>query len=142
MTTTDLPPAPTAENTTHALWIDVADVAEAVFLATMTTGGATICTTAPSDVPQSGYAVALAGREMRGPRKYFTRETVEEYIRLHIDATTLPGIYVGAWHDVDSDDVFLDLSMIFRSRTVAEGIGRESGQIAIWDFAEQREIRL
>lgn len=142
MTTTQNPPAATSANTTHAVWIDVADVARRVWESVALTGGATISTTMPADAPTDGYAVSLTGAEETFSPRGFSHNVVANYVRDHIDQTTLPGIYVGAWWDGESDMIFLDLSTIFRDRDVAERIGREAGQLAIWDFATATEIRL
>jgi hypothetical protein len=129
-------------NTTYAVWIDVEDVSARVWESIALTGGATVSTTQPQDVPARGYAVSLPLAEETHSPRGFSHNVVADYIRRHADRTMLPGIFVGAWWDAESDMIFLDLSMIFRDRGTAEAIGRESGQLAIWDFAARAEIRL
>jgi hypothetical protein len=54
----------------------------------------------------------------------------------------LRGQFVGWWRDNDTGRVYVDIVSIVEDREVAEDLGRRYGQIAIWDFKNQSEIRL
>lgn len=60
------------------------------------------------------------------------------------DLLTKPDHYVGAWRDKSGghDDIYLDVSVVTSSRPVAEKLGREHNQKAMWDLNEGKEIPL
>jgi len=51
-------------------------------------------------------------------------------------------LYVGAWRDNDTGIVHFDLSAVVPSMDQAVAIGRAYSQLAIWDIANNCEMRL
>lgn len=83
-------------------------------------------------VPSSGYCVAdhgihAAAFELNDVLSWLDSEPAAEY--------------VGAWHDVDGT-IYLDVVDVIDDLDTAVRIGRERGEIAIFDLATLTEIRL
>lgn len=51
-------------------------------------------------------------------------------------------VYLGTWIDTDTDTVYFDVSEHFTDRTEAMRVARLRGELAIWDIANGKEIRL
>lgn len=95
-------------------------------------------------VPATGFVVALPGHSYMidatrffagSPSQEFAHKLIREYIRKHADILAQPHIYLGGWHDPDSNIFFLDLSEIFNDLQEAIQAGIERDQIAIYDLS-------
>lgn len=107
-------------------------------------GGGFTYSPVTGEMPTSGYAVALPGHAYiinadrffaDHPLQEFSHKVIKEYIRKKANLLTRPHIFLGGWHDLDSDLVFLDLSEVFDELDAAIKAGIERDQIAIYDFS-------
>lgn len=111
---------------------------------TLKNGGASFNLLTGEYNPKSGYMVATSGHEVVIPLKQFHNASLAGYIA-EKSAILLSGIsntslFLGAW--VDGDKVYLDISEKVEDRQDAVKIGIERKQLAIWDNANGKEIRL
>ena len=53
---------------------------------------------------------------------------------------TLDGNYVGVWTNPETDEVFCDRSVWVADLDTAITLGKQQGQLAIWDCANEKEI--
>lgn len=95
--------------------------------------------------PDSGYMVSLNGYEQTYRLNDFrligdgmvtvwaSRADVQAAINVH-------GTWFGAW--VDGDTVYLDVSEHVTDRETALRLGAERDQLAVWDVAAGKEIRV
>lgn len=90
----------------------------------------------------SGYAVSpFPKREAQYPIAAFSGEELADYAQANSDIWDRePRAMLGAW--VDGRTMFLDCSVIVESLDEALRIGKAAGQLAIWDIANKREIRI
>lgn len=85
--------------------------------------------------PSTGYAVSLAGNELVIPFAELTTDDIAAH------AATIPaGAYQGGW--LDGQDVYLDASIVLSDVDAALDLARSSGQLAIFDLTNGRDIRL
>lgn len=56
-------------------------------------------------------------------------------------AADLPTMYLGSWTDTDGT-VYVEISERVETLQQAERLGRERREIAVWDLAAGREVRL
>lgn len=86
-----------------------------------------------------GFAVGLGGAEALDPnRSYF--EQVHEIVtrERRKDASTA----FGAWRDAETGLDYVEPVQVFNTRAVAECVGAERGELAIYDLHNGVEIRL
>ena len=90
--------------------------------------------------PTSGYMVSLAGTEHKIPEySLASRHQIETACREY-HQTIQPNTYFGAW--IDEDILYLDNSVNIQSLDIAIAFGHANKQIAIWDIANGKSIRL
>lgn len=88
-------------------------------------------------LPSSGYWVGGGGQELI----YDSLVTLRgSEVRAFVAAC--PTDYVGWWVDSETGRIHLDWVDWTGSRTGAHWLGRQRGEIAIWDIANAKEIRL
>ena len=103
-----------------------------------TNGGATI--NHLLQVPREGYCVGLGGAEPLDPKRGYM-EQAEVIIDAHLKA--VPKCAFGAWVDTsDRHALYIEPIQIFNTRAVAEYVGRERGELAIYDLLRGVEIHL
>ena len=90
--------------------------------------------------PDSGYMVALAGRELRTAG--LNQFVVADYMASNADKLLTPAHYLGSWHNKDDHQWYLDVSVREYSKEKAIELGIQNGQKAIWDCANGCEITL
>lgn len=91
-----------------------------------------------SELPTTGYFVGgITSALVYGPQD--GPEDVIEFVR-YLD--NLGAEYVGWWTDQETGALWIDGSDHFAQQWFAEGIARDRGEIAIYDIANQAEIRL
>lgn len=111
------------------------------------TGGGTRSAVAGVPAPTTGYMVSLKGNERVFPRySRLTEAELEMITRLYVEThrawLAIPGNYVGGWVDTDTDELYLDVSVNISDVQYALATAAYNGQLAIWDVAGVREIRL
>lgn len=90
----------------------------------------------------TGWAVAVSGHEEHTSISKLTPRWVREYRREHAEALNDPQTSWGGWYDTDSGEVFLDVSIIERSKRKAIELGMKFKQKAIYNLETGEEYRL
>lgn len=103
-------------------------------------GGATVAQDGELLKPSSGYAVALPGYELvaRSVGVELVREA--EAWLAGLEREGVQG-ELGVWRDERDGAVYFDVSELVQDREEAVRLGRERGQLAVWDFASGSEVR-
>lgn len=92
------------------------------------------------EAPKTGYVVSLLNHsQIVSAEQFFAeksgRKLIKEYLHVNARSFLQSGIYLGIWHDLDSNLVFLDLSEVFQDREKAIAAAKERDQIAIYDLS-------
>lgn len=94
--------------------------------------------------PTSGYAVSVhpshGGVEHVIPLSEFTPEHIKAHREAADHLLRHPDYHQGAW--VDGDKVYLDVSRVHENQQTAENEGKKHKQLAIYDIAGDKSIRL
>lgn len=110
---------------------------------TLAKGGATY-NLRSKKAPQSGYAVSPYPERSKSVSvdefKKGGRTVVRDYVNENYDLLQQPKHYLGTWHDAQSGKVYLDVTVIERTRDRAFALATERDQIAIFDLAKGEEI--
>lgn len=86
--------------------------------------------------PVTGFAVSpYPERSFAAPVKEFKFLDLVRYAKKNRDMLGKPGHYIGAWHDPASGKVFLDISVVSKSRDDAARLALRHDQIAYFDLA-------
>lgn len=94
-----------------------------------------------NEKPTSGYMVALEGFELKVPVSEFFTGVVADYIGEHAQKLmSNPALCVGTW--LHEGLVYLDLSENIASREQAMALGKERGQIAIFNLETFEEVAI
>lgn len=103
-------------------------------------GGFTVDPRTGTDV-SSGYAVAIHPELSRvvSPGGQ-VKQALKDYVHDNPEAFEDPTNKFGAWHDPDTDQVWLDVSTVVSDRGEAVELGKRHNQIAIWDIVAGQEI--
>jgi len=88
--------------------------------------------------PETGYMVALA--DFQQVSTGIDDEIVKMYTRDHAEFLVQDNMYLGLW--LANGLWYYDVSMNVESLGKAVQIGLENNQLAIWDCANNREIKL
>ena len=116
------------------------DVLYSVVEDTLANGGLTI-KPFQNEKPETGYMVALEGYELQVPVSEFFTGIVADYIGEHAQKLMAnPALCLGTW--VNEGTVYLDLSENVASREKALELGRERGQLAIFNLANMEEVTI
>lgn len=105
-------------------------------------GGATVSVVVGDVIPTKGYLVAIKEFEHVIPADRLVSQAVPEWVPTVRSRATLPGHFLGIWHDRETGIAYADVVRFFAERAAAEQFGREQGQIAIYDLTHDAEIRL
>lgn len=108
-----------------------------LLFAAVNSGGGTISTDDCSS-PSAGFCVARPEAELI-TAKLPHRAVVEAWLRHTVSDDAA---FVGVWVDSASGKVYFDEVRIVEDRDEAIKLGREWGQLAIFDLNEGEEIRL
>lgn len=116
------------------------DVLYSVVEDTLKDGGLTV-KPFTGEKPASGYMVALEGYELKVPLTEFFTGVVADYIGQHAQKLmSNPALCLGTW--VNEGTVYLDLSENIASRDKALELGKERGQLAIFNLADMEEVTI
>ena len=95
-------------------------------------------------IPVDGYMVGVPRFGAVIPTSVVTSEEVlrliEAYVTKLWGIACRDGLYFGIWKD--EGKIYLDMSERCNSRTFAVGVAQQRGEIAIYDVAGEREIRV
>jgi hypothetical protein len=87
--------------------------------------------------PTSGYALSIyKDRETTKPVVDLQLIDLVRFAKENEDLLRQPDNYFGVWHDPKSNLVYLDISIVVRSATEAERLGRQNQQGAYFDLEE------
>lgn len=91
-----------------------------------------------------GYAVSeYKEYEVRIPYESLKRLDLLNYLITHQSIFIIdPRARYGAWYDTESDEIVLDISAVYYSKSIAIQRGIENDQDAIYDLSKGEEIRL
>lgn len=72
-----------------------------------------------------------------------TQPAIQSYLDQHADfLSENPQLHLGGWIDPKTEKVYLDLSERFEDEASAVAAGVKHNQIAVWDIAGKREVRI
>lgn len=86
--------------------------------------------------PTSGYAVSILKEQTVMKASDVTPSRLLGFVKDHWDALKESGNFLGAWHNPDDGQVYLDVSTVVKTREEADRIGRENSQIAYFRLHE------
>jgi hypothetical protein len=95
--------------------------------------------------PTTGYMCATVpgAEKVLSGREDITANTIRGYFSDHADyLSERPKLHLGGWIDSESGKVYLDLSERFETEAEATAAAVKHKQIAIWDLANGREVRI
>ena len=114
------------------------DVLYGVVEDTLANGGLTI-KPFQNEKPETGYMVALEGYELQVPVSEFFTGVVADYLGEHAQKLmSNPALCLGTW--VNEGTVYLDLSENIPNREQALELGKERGQLAIFNLETFEEV--
>lgn len=87
---------------------------------------------------EAGYVVSIAGHEARIPQSILTPAVLDVLLPAYVKAASANAGYIGLWYDAGV--VYVDVSVIRRSRGHALRFARQNGQQAIYDLAANKSI--
>lgn len=91
------------------------------------------------ETPKDGFMVSLPSKEVRVPKKYFTKEVIAVYLAFYWDEMK-DNQYFGAWWS--GEEWFLDISVRCEEMGEAVKLGMEWDQLAIYDAGNKEVISL
>lgn len=93
-----------------------------------------------TSVPQTGFAVSIAGTEKVISINEFTKESIKEFISKNYNHLAKEENFLGSW--VNGTNVYLDVSKAIQSKEVAIYEGIKGDQKAIFDLENLEVINL
>lgn len=91
--------------------------------------------------PNKGYMVSIEGCE-EIHKDFPTDESIREYILTHSEQLAMDDKYFGIWYNEKKEQWYLDVSINMDDYEKARLFGSINKQIAIWDCANGKEIKL
>jgi len=91
--------------------------------------------------PNKGYMVSIEGCE-EIHKEFPTDEKIREYVLTHSELLAMDDKYLGIWYNDKKQQWYLDVSINISNRGKARLFGSINKQIAIWDCANGKEIKL
>lgn len=96
--------------------------------------------------PKSGYVVAIKKYDLRysDDLDYLhVVETVEFFVKSYWDWLIHANeLYFGRWLDTETNHVYLDIVRVFDNEAEAAEFAKSQGEIAYYDLANNREVRV
>jgi hypothetical protein len=118
---------------------DPADIAQHAYQRVLDDGGVTI--NLQGHEPQEGYAYSpYPELERILPSQLLNPQAVHSYLRDREDALAQPGHHLGLWHDQDTGNVFMDVSVVGPAHEDTVSEASKAKQKAVWDIKNQIEI--
>jgi hypothetical protein len=95
------------------------------------------------DGPTAGYMVSKnKSTEQAFPEDGFGAHDIQHYLDEHKHELSAPNAYFGAWHDPETQKVYLDVSHHYPSFEEAKKVGRDANQLALYDVKEGKTVYL
>jgi hypothetical protein len=92
--------------------------------------------------PESGYAVSEYPELSLPFNGTVHSSDIQEYVIKNNSVLLDPGNYLGGWRDPETGVAYLDVVHVFKGRNEALDAARACGELAVWDFAEAKSIRV
>jgi hypothetical protein len=93
--------------------------------------------------PITGYALSVyKGREQALPLSEVTPQALARYTKANWDLLSQENNYLGAWHNPENHQVYLDISTVVKSPEEAERLGRQHQQLAYFDLQKGQSVSL
>ena len=95
--------------------------------------------------PKTGFMCATVphAEKIFQSSEEITETAVQSYLDQHGDfLSENPKLHLGGWIDPDTEKVYLDLSEQFEDEASAVAAGIKHNQLAVWDVANKREVRI
>lgn len=114
---------------------------------TLESGGSTVSVIGET-LPDSGYMVGgeVEGLQMDASlltnRPDAVEAALEMYVHRNFKLLTKGNVFLGGWLDKEDDTVWFDVSDKYATEGFALLVARNRGELAIWDIAESKEIRV
>jgi hypothetical protein len=91
--------------------------------------------------PTTGYAYGgYVELEKVLPEQAVTPDSILQYMQDNERALAMPGHYLGIWHDAQTGNVFIDVSIVAPPGDDALKDAKDRGQIAVWNIDAGVEI--
>lgn len=91
--------------------------------------------------PSEGFAVSIYPEHAAiFTRQQFNYVSLMQYITLHQDTLILTGRHLGAWHNPENHQIYLDISVVVASREEAVDLCISHDQIAYYDIAAKQSV--
>ncbi len=91
--------------------------------------------------PKQGYALSIyPERSVAKPFNQLKFSDLVQYAKHNKDVFSKPDHYIGAWHDPQTDQVFLDVSVVTPDPQQAEQLARQKDQIAYFDLGQGKSV--
>jgi hypothetical protein len=112
-----------------------------VFERTMAQGGHTVSLAGKS--PKTGFAFSpYKSREAIIPKAQFSHKHVDSYVQRNKDLLSQPNHHIGSWHNTETGNVHLDVSVVHPNKVKALSEAAKHKQLAIYDLGAGKEISL
>ena len=95
--------------------------------------------------PKTGFMCATVphAEKIFQSSEEITQPAIQSYLDQHKDfLSENPKLHLGGWIDPDTEKVYLDLSEQFEDEASAVAAGIKHNQLAVWDVANKREVRI
>jgi hypothetical protein len=95
--------------------------------------------------PKTGFMCATVphAEKIFQSSEEITEPAIQSYLDQHKDfLSENPKLHLGGWIDPDTEKVYLDLSEQFEDEASAVAAGIKYNQLAVWDVANKREVRI
>lgn len=113
-------------------------IANSLYTQTALNGGVSI--NSNFEEPQTGYLVSIKDGLVFDNVSAVNVHELSAWIKDNLNETK--DTYFGGWKDSESGKVYFDLSVNVFDQKKAIDLGNAKDQIAIWDVANQTEIRI
>ena len=93
--------------------------------------------------PKDGYMVGgeVPNFVISCPFELSALDGVDAFLSLHEALLSRPEYFAGVWTDSDTGLVYVDISRKVDDLYTALAIAESRGELAVWDVAENKEIR-
>lgn len=86
------------------------------------------------------FVVSVADFEYKVPASALTEAHFVHYLEKWAETLTLPGVYLGLWHNANDGMVYFDHSVIVTTAADAQRVARENLQLAYFDAAAGQSV--
>lgn len=93
------------------------------------------------DEPKEGFALSVyPERSFATSLDKFSFDSLATYVAKNRSILSRSDHYVGGWHDPESNQIFLDVSIVTKDRKKAESLAKRHDQIAYFDLGKGKSV--